>query len=120
VLRGGAGKPNYSREHIARAEAAVGSEGIMRPIMVDCSHDNSSKDHRRQADVAREVVAQFREGRQSIMGLMLESNLKAGRQTWQLGKPLEYGVSITDACMGWDETADLLRELAETLACKPA
>ena len=120
VLRGGGGKTNYGREDVAQAEAAVAGEGIMRPIMVDCSHDNSCKDHLRQADVARDVIKQFSEGRQSIMGLMLESNLKPGKQTWQKGEPLAYGVSITDSCLGWLDTEALLHELAEAVACKPA
>lgn len=120
VLRGGGGKSNYDAEHVAKAEAAVASEGIARPIMIDCSHDNSSKDHRRQGTVAREVLRQFREGRQSIMGLMIESNLYPGKQTWKEGMPLAYGVSITDACLGWDETKGLLEELADSLAVKPA
>jgi 3-deoxy-7-phosphoheptulonate synthase len=119
VLRGGGGKTNYDAEHVAKAEAAVAGEGIARPIMIDCSHDNSSKDHRRQGIVAREVLRQFREGRQSIMGLMLESNLNPGKQTWKQGVPLAYGVSITDACLGWDETESLLTELAETLTPTP-
>jgi len=88
--------------------------------MVDCSHDNSCKDHRRQADVARDVIGQFTEGRQSIMGAMLESNLKPGKQTWRKGESLAYGVSITDACLGWEETEALLYELAEAVAGKPA
>jgi 3-deoxy-7-phosphoheptulonate synthase len=120
VLRGGGGRTNYDEEHVAKAEAAVAGEGIARPIMIDCSHDNSSKDHRRQAVVAREVLRQFRDGRQSIMGLMLESNLNPGKQTWKEGTPLAYGVSITDACLGWDETAELLTELAEAIAARPA
>ncbi|MCP9439344.1 MAG: 3-deoxy-7-phosphoheptulonate synthase [Nitrospira sp.] len=120
VLRGGGGKSNYDAEHVAKAEMAVAGEGIARPIMIDCSHDNSSKDHRRQGAVAREVLRQFREGRHSIMGLMLESNLYPGKQTWKEGVPLAYGVSITDACLGWDETKSLLDELAESLTVKPA
>lgn len=120
VLRGGGGKTNYDPEHVARAEAALAGEGIARPIMIDCSHDNSSKDHRRQSVVAREVLRQFREGRHSIMGLMLESNLHPGKQTWQRGIPLAYGVSITDACLGWEDTELLLGELAESLTGKPA
>lgn len=120
VLRGGGGKTNYDEEHVAKAEAAVAGEGIARPIMIDCSHDNSSKDHRRQGIVAREVLRQFREGRQSIMGLMLESNLNPGKQAWKQGVPLAYGVSITDACLGWDETEALLIELAEALTPRPA
>ncbi|HSL03472.1 MAG TPA: 3-deoxy-7-phosphoheptulonate synthase [Nitrospiraceae bacterium] len=120
VLRGGGGKTNYDAEHVANAEAAVAGEGIARPIMIDCSHDNSNKDHRRQGPVAREVLHQFRDGRQSIMGLMLESNLNPGKQTWQQGKALAHGVSITDACLGWAETESLLSELAETIILRPA
>ncbi|OGW49383.1 MAG: 3-deoxy-7-phosphoheptulonate synthase [Nitrospirae bacterium RBG_19FT_COMBO_58_9] len=120
VLRGGGGKPNYEAEHVAKTEAAVAGEGIARPIMIDCSHDNSSKDHKRQALVAREVLRQFREGRQSIMGIMLESNLNPGKQTWKQGIALTHGVSITDACLGWDETEALLTELADMIVTKPA
>jgi 3-deoxy-7-phosphoheptulonate synthase len=118
VLRGGGGKTNYGPEDVARAEEAVAAEGIVRPIMVDCSHDNSRKDYQRQTEVARDVIKQFTNGRQSIMGFMLESNLKPGKQTWRRGESLSYGVSITDACLGWEETAALLYELAETIACK--
>jgi len=120
VLRGGGGKTNYEAEHVAKAEAAVAGEGVARPIMIDCSHDNSRKDHTRQGAVAREVVRQFREGRQTIMGLMLESNINPGKQTWKEGVELKHGVSITDACLGWDETEQLLGELAESLAIKMA
>lgn len=120
VLRGGGGKTNYEAEHVAKTEAALAGEGIARPIMVDCSHDNSSKDHRRQSLVAREVLRQFRDGRQSIMGLMLESNLNPGKQTWKQGIALAHGVSITDACLGWDETESLLTELADMIVTKPA
>jgi 3-deoxy-7-phosphoheptulonate synthase len=120
VLRGGGGKTNYDAEHVARAEAAVAGEGIVRPVMIDCSHDNSSKDHRRQGVVAREVLRQFRDGNQSIMGLMLESNLHPGKQTWKQGTALAHGVSITDACLGWGETQELLTELAEAITPRPA
>jgi 3-deoxy-7-phosphoheptulonate synthase len=120
VLRGGGSRPNYDEEHVAKAEAAVAGEGIARPIMIDCSHDNSRKDHTRQGLVAREVLRQFREGRQSIMGLMLESNLNPGKQTWREGVALAHGVSITDACLGWDETAALLTDLAEAITPRPA
>ncbi|MFO0773194.1 MAG: 3-deoxy-7-phosphoheptulonate synthase [Nitrospiraceae bacterium] len=119
VLRGGGGKTNYDAEHVAKTEAALAKAGIARPIMIDCSHDNSSKDHARQGLVARDVIKQFRNGRQSIMGLMLESNLQPGKQAWQQDQPLAYGVSITDACLGWDDTAALLTELAESLSVKP-
>jgi 3-deoxy-7-phosphoheptulonate synthase len=120
VLRGGGGKTNYDTEHVAKAEAAVAGEGIARSIMIDCSHDNSNKDHTRQGLVAREVLRQFREGRQSIMGLMLESNLNPGKQTWKRGVALAHGVSITDGCLGWEDTAALLNELAESIVTRPA
>lgn len=120
VLRGGGGKTNYDAEHVAKAEAAVAGEGIARPVMIDCSHDNSSKDHKRQGLVARDVIKQFRDGRQSIMGLMIESNLNPGKQTWKEGISLAHGVSITDACLGWDETEALLNELADTIVTKSA
>jgi 3-deoxy-7-phosphoheptulonate synthase len=115
VLRGGNGRPNYSRDDIARAAALVEEQGIVRPIMVDCSHDNSRKDHRRQGAVCRAVLEQVAEGNERIMGLLLESNLKPGKQTWKEGSTLEYGVSITDACIGWDETETLLYEMAEVV-----
>ena len=87
--------------------------------MIDCSHDNSGKDHRRQTMVAHDVLRQFREGRRSIMGFMLESNLNPGKQTWKQGLPLAHGVSITDACLGWKETESLLSELADMIVTKP-
>jgi 3-deoxy-7-phosphoheptulonate synthase len=113
------GRTNYEAEHVAKAEAALTNEGIARPIMIDCSHDNSKKDHTRQGFVAREVLHQFREGRQSIMGFMLESNLNPGRQAWKEGVALQHGVSITDACLGWSETEHLLHELATAITPKP-
>ena len=112
VLRGGGGRVNYKPEDIAQAVASLADEDISRPIMVDCSHGNSEKDHTRQANVARSVLQQFCEGQTSIMGLLLESNLSPGNQKWKKGEALDYGVSITDACLGWDETEALLYELA--------
>jgi len=111
VLRGGGGRTNYAASDIAAAANAVAGEGIARPVMVDCSHGNSSKDHRRQVAVAQDVLATFRDGEARVMGLLVESNLGEGRQDWGAGT-LRYGVSITDACIGWDETAALLEELA--------
>lgn len=116
VLRGGGGKTNYSREHILQARDGLVDEDIARPIMVDCSHGNSDKDHTRQIPVAHSVVKQYCEGQRYILGLLLESNLKPGKQSWGTAKTLEYGVSITDACIGWEDTETLLYELADTLA----
>ena len=115
VLRGGGGKVNYRPEDISQAISRLAEEEIPRPIMVDCSHGNSEKDHTRQSQVARSVLKQFCEGQDSIMGLLLESNLIAGNQKWAIGKALDYGVSITDACLGWDDTKMLLNELAENM-----
>ncbi len=119
VLRGGGGRTNYEAQDVAKAETAVAGEGIVRPIMIDCSHDNSQKDHTRQGFVAHEVLRQFREGRQTIMGFMLESNLNPGKQAWKADVALQHGVSITDACLGWSETEQLLHDLATAIAPKP-
>ena len=118
VLRGGAGKPNYAPADIARAAAMVADENIARPVMVDCSHDNSAKDHTRQLGVGREVLRQLHGGQEAIMGLLLESNLKPGKQTWKEGVALQHGVSITDACIGWPETAELLYAAADTVRAR--
>ncbi len=115
VLRGGGGRVNYNPEDISEAVRCLAKEDITRPVMVDCSHGNSEKDHTRQIPVARSVVKQFIEGQQAIMGLLIESNLKPGNQKWEAGKSLERGVSITDACIGWEDTEHLLDELAESL-----
>jgi 3-deoxy-7-phosphoheptulonate synthase len=112
VLRGGGGRTNYSPADIAQAAELVRAEGIARPVMVDCSHGNCQQDYTRQAQVCRDVVAQFRAGQPAIMGLMLESNLRPGRQAWKEGAKPAYGISITDACLGWEETEELLYEAA--------
>ena len=115
VLRGGGGKPNCGPEDIARAVEFVASEEIARAVMVDCSHDNSGKDHTRQGQVCRDALAVFRDGQRALMGLLIESNLKPGKQAWKEGVQLEYGMSITDACIGWEETEQLLYEIAEAV-----
>ncbi len=120
VLRGGAGAPNYAAADVTRAAAFVAGEKVARPIMVDCSHGNSAKDHARQAGVCREVLEQVRGGEEAIMGLLLESNLQPGRQDWKPGVPLAYGVSITDACMGWAETEPLLYDIAAAVRARAA
>ena len=99
------------REDIARAFELAKGQGIERPIMVDCSHDNSGKDHTRQPAVCRAVLDAV-PSQPGILGLLIESNLHAGRQRWEPGRRLRHGVSITDSCLGFDETKDLLREIA--------
>jgi 3-deoxy-7-phosphoheptulonate synthase len=120
VLRGGGKGPNYGPDDVLRAAEMVASEGVARPVMIDCSHGNSSKDHTRQPTVCREVLAQLDASRGAVMGLLLESNLQPGRQDWEAGTTLRYGVSITDACIGWDDTETLLAEIAAAVRTKSA
>jgi 3-deoxy-7-phosphoheptulonate synthase len=120
VLRGGAAGPNYAEGDIAAAAGMTGALGIARGVLVDCSHANSGKDHGRQPEVCRAVLAQVRAGQPALLGVALESHLQPGRQDWRPGKPLAFGVSITDACIGWDETLTLLGEIAEASAAGSA
>ena len=113
VLRGGNGRPNYRPTDVARAVVLLGDAARGRPILIDCSHDNSGKDHTRQAEVCRDVGAQLAAGESHLMGLMLESNLLPGKQSWKPASAMTRGVSITDACIGWEETETLLLELAD-------
>lgn len=115
VLRGGAGRPNHGPEDVARAAAACAAEGVARGVLVDCSHDNSGKDPARQGAVCRAVLEQVRAGSEGILGVMLESHLEPGRQDWSPGVPLRFGVSLTDACIGFEETEALLREIAASV-----
>ncbi|MCZ7648706.1 MAG: 3-deoxy-7-phosphoheptulonate synthase [Planctomycetota bacterium] len=115
VLRGGESRTNYGSEDVERAATLASEGGVTRPVLVDCSHGNSAKDPTRQGVAWRDVLEQFRAGEGRLMGLTLESNLKPGKQVWKEGARLEYGVSITDGCIGWDETETLLREMAETV-----
>jgi 3-deoxy-7-phosphoheptulonate synthase len=117
VLRGGTSGPNYSPDDIAQTEKLLAKAGLPKAILVDCSHDNSAKQPERQPDVARELLAQISAGNNSIMGLMLESNLEAGNQPFpQPREKLRYGVSITDACIDWSTTEKLVRDLHAALA----
>lgn len=113
VLRGGKGKPNYHMEDIEDCEKKLSSAGFVPRIMVDCSHENSGKKHERQKIVVKDIIAQRQMGNKSIFGLMLESNLFEGAQKAVPGSKdqLQYGISITDACIGWDETEELIGEL---------
>lgn len=108
ILRGGK-EPNYSAEHVQAAVEQLNKAGVTPKLMVDFSHANSCKDYKRQMEVAQDVVAQIKNGEQNIMGVMVESHLVEGRQD----KPEVYGQSITDACIGWDTTEEMLALLAE-------
>ena len=119
VLRGGSSGPNYAPDQIRACEAALEKLGLTQSIMVDCSHANSNKDHRQQRNVVDSVIQQIAAGNRSVTGLMIESHLNEGNQSINNPDGLRYGVSITDACINWDETDSLLRELAEQLAARP-
>ncbi len=108
ILRGGK-EPNYDNQHVQAAAAACDKAGVSSKLMVDFSHANSRKDYQRQMEVAEDVAAQLKGGESHIMGVMVESHLVEGRQD----KPETYGQSITDACIGWDDTERLLSVLAE-------
>ena len=113
VLRGGVNGPNFDAGSIAEAERQMQAAGIAANIVVDCSHANSAKDHTRQTLVARDIATQIEAGNRSIAGIMLESNIEAGNQPLATSAAgLEYGKSITDACIDWPATESLLRELA--------
>jgi 3-deoxy-7-phosphoheptulonate synthase len=120
ILRGGRSSVNYTASCVADAAAGMQKAGVAPRIMIDCSHANSGKDYRRQAVVCRDVAAQIagsrnRNGDTRIMGAMMESNLVAGAQKLEAGQPLDklvYGQSITDGCIDWAETQELLAELA--------
>lgn len=113
ILRGGK-EPNYSSEHVKSASAQLEQAKVTPKLMIDCSHANSNKDYTRQMIVAEDIAAQIRNGENNIMGVMVESHLKEGKQA----EPIEYGKSITDGCIGWDTTETLLALLADANRCR--
>ena len=116
VLRGGSAGPNYDSVHIKLCEDALEKAGQAKNIMVDCSHANSSKKPELQPLVAENITNQILAGNKSIVGLMIESNLKAGNQSIPDNlDELKYGVSVTDGCIDWDTTEQCLREMHEKL-----
>ncbi len=115
ILRGGR-QPNYAATDVAEAEQALQAAGLSQNIIIDCSHANSNKDYARQPLVAEDVAQQIVEGNQSIIGIMLEGHLFEGNQKMtQDPRDLQYGVSITDACISWETTESLLRGLHSKL-----
>ncbi|MFY9744941.1 MAG: 3-deoxy-7-phosphoheptulonate synthase [Acidobacteriaceae bacterium] len=115
ILRGGRETVNYDATSVTETCAQLEKSGQAPRVMIDCSHANSRKDHTRQPAVCRDVAAQIAAGDRRIVGVMLESNLVAGAQKLVPGRELVYGQSITDACIGWDETRTLLTELAQAV-----
>ncbi len=114
ILRGGS-RPNYDRESINAAAEQLHDSGLMEKVMVDCSHANSQKKFHKQVEVCEDIAHQLKTGQQSILGVMIESNLVEGRQDIDSGQPLQYGQSITDACVGLDDSETMLRMLADAV-----
>lgn len=113
ILRGGTRTgPNYAADHVAKICARLAAKGLRETVMVDCSHGNSSKDHRKQAEVAAAICEQVAGGSSRIFGAMLESHLVEGRQDYVAGQPSTYGQSITDACISLEQTEPLLEQFA--------
>lgn len=115
ILRGGTQGSNYDRDHIKNVKQILQEAGIQPRIMVDCNHGNSGKNPDNQEDIIKEVSSQIAQGEDSVFGFMIESNIKSGNQklTTDADK-LEYGVSITDPCLGWDNTRKIILEACET------
>jgi len=125
ILRGGSRSgPNYEAAHVAEACARLADKGRRPTLMVDCSHGNSLKDHRRQPAVVASVCEQVAAGSRQVFGVMIESHLVAGAQGFKPGvtdrRTLRYGQSITDACIGWDDSVRTLEVLSEAVAARRA
>ncbi|OSN11931.1 3-deoxy-7-phosphoheptulonate synthase [Lonsdalea iberica] len=114
ILRGGK-EPNYSAKHVQEVKVGLEKAGLTPQVMIDFSHANSSKQFEKQMEVGTDVCAQIAGGEKAIMGVMIESHLVEGNQNPDSGEPLVYGKSITDGCIGWDDTATLLRQLASAV-----
>jgi 3-deoxy-7-phosphoheptulonate synthase len=119
ILRGGK-TPNYSAEHVQAACEVLRASGLPERVMVDVSHANSSKQHRRQMEVAADVATQVAGGDRRILGVMIESHLNEGRQDIRPGQPLAHGVSVTDACIGFEQTVPVLQGLADAVTARRA
>jgi 3-deoxy-7-phosphoheptulonate synthase len=117
ILRGGR-EPNYDAASIDAACATLRRAGLREQVMVDASHANSAKEPRRQIEVVRNIARQIADGEKRIIGVMMESHLNEGRQDLRPGVPLSPGISITDACLGWDDTAALLTALAQAVRAR--
>ncbi|KAJ2664597.1 3-deoxy-7-phosphoheptulonate synthase [Coemansia sp. RSA 1199] len=123
ILRGSNAGPNYEAEWVSQISAQITKAKVADNIMIDCSHGNSSKDHRNQPKVCSNVAKQVAAGNRSIIGVMIESNIVEGRQNIPSeaeggAKALTYGQSITDACVSWEQTVPMLKELAEAVRAR--
>ncbi|MDH5331395.1 MAG: 3-deoxy-7-phosphoheptulonate synthase, partial [Aquincola sp.] len=115
--RGGR-EPNYDAAHVQAACKALRGAGQREQVMIDCSHANSRKQHRRQVEIATDIASRIAAGDRRISGVMIESHLEEGRQDLQPGQPLRRGVSITDACLGWAQTEPVLQSLADAVQAR--
>ncbi len=115
ILRGASSGPNFSAAAIKAASKKLRAADVAERVMVDFSHGNSNKDHTRQVVVAEDVCRQLADGSKRICGVMIESNLKAGKQALKDAASLEYGLSVTDACLSWEMTEPVLESLAEAI-----
>src|SRR5258708_11315015 len=112
ILRGGR-QPNYDAASVQAACEELERAKLPQRLMIDCSHANAAKQYKRQADVAADIAKQLTAGEKRIVGVMIESHLVEGRQELEPGKPLRFGQSITDACLGWDDSVRVLDTLAQ-------
>jgi 3-deoxy-7-phosphoheptulonate synthase len=112
ILRGGGGRPNYDNPSVHYASRLLEQAGLTRRVMIDMSHANSEKNHKKQLAVCADICRQLSEGEDRIFGVMLESNLVEGSQKIGRREAMTYGQSITDACLGWEDSARALEELA--------
>lgn len=117
ILRGGK-EPNYSAKHVADVKAGLEKAGLPAQVMIDFSHANSSKQFKKQMEVSADVCQQIAGGDQAIMGVMIESHLVEGNQSLESGDALVYGKSVTDACIGWEDTDVVLRQLAQAVKAR--
>ena len=117
ILRGGK-EPNYSAAHVADVKEGLKKAGLAPQVMIDFSHANSSKQFKKQMDVGADVCQQITKGENAIIGVMIESHLVEGNQSLESGEPLVYGKSVTDACIGWEDTDAILRQLAAAVKAR--
>lgn len=117
ILRGGRDGPNYNKEYVKQTEDILIKSKVIPRIMIDCSHGNSGKDYRNQPNVCRNICQQLANGNTSIMGMMMESNINEGKQKLIFGQcdKLKSGISITDSCMNFETTEEIVIELAEAV-----
>ena len=119
ILRGGR-HPNFGAEAVDAACAVLRAAGLREQVMIDLSHANSAKNHRRQIEIAADIALRIAAGEQRIIGVMIESHLEEGRQDLVPGQPLRHGVSITDACISWAQTEPVLQSLAQAVRTRRA